>query len=135
MLAQLLGQQGLAAKAIRHADVSRDKIGTLDPAGIAMVCISYVEISGSPAHLHYLLRRLRGRLPGVPMMVGLWPADDEVMLDKRLRSVIGADHFMISLQEAVDICVDAARLPDAAAGEAAAGEARPAPVRPAPALA
>ncbi len=36
------------------------------PAGIAMVCISYLEISGSPNHLHYLMRRLRSRMPGVP---------------------------------------------------------------------
>ncbi len=40
-----------------------------------MACISYLDISGSPAHLRYLMQRLRQRLPtGTPILVGLWPS-------------------------------------------------------------
>ena len=38
-------------------------IGTLDGEGVAMVCLCYLEIGGTPSHLRYLLRRLRQRLP------------------------------------------------------------------------
>ena len=65
MLAQLLGKHGVGARTVPHAAVARAHIGALDPKTIAMVCVCYVEISGSPSHLRYLLRRLRQQLPGV----------------------------------------------------------------------
>ena len=105
MLAQLLGKHGLGARVAAHDSASRANIRSLDVSGVAMVCISYLEISGSPSNLHYLLRRLRQRLPGVPILVGLWPSNDEVLHDKRVRAVIGADHYTTSLKEAVETCV------------------------------
>ena len=46
-----------------------------------MVCITYLEINGGPAALHYLVRRLRQRIPRVTILVGLWPSDDAVLKD------------------------------------------------------
>jgi len=86
-----------------------------------MVCISYLEISGSPAHLRYLVRRLRGRLPtGTPILVGLWPAEDQVLHDHGLQGLVGADHYTTSLGEAVEICVRVAHEQAAEAGSAVA---------------
>jgi len=73
--------------------------------GVAMVCISYLEITGGPAALHYLVRRLRQRVPGIPILVGLWPSEDAVLKDDRVRAVIGADYFTTSLREALDTCI------------------------------
>ena len=74
MLAQLLGNEGLATRVVPHAATARTAIGTLDVSGVAMVCISCLELFGTPSHLRYLLRRLRQRLPpDVPVLVGLWP--------------------------------------------------------------
>ena len=84
-----------------------------------MVCISYLEISGSPAHLRYLVRRLRGRLPtGTSILVGLWQTEDEVLQDHALQSLVGADHYTTSLREAVETCVRVAHEPAAEAGAA-----------------
>jgi hypothetical protein len=105
MLAQLLGKHGIGAKPVPHAAVTRSNIGALDPHTIAMVCICYVEISGSPSHLRYLLRRLRQQLPGVPIMVGLWPAGEQVLHDERLRRAIGADMTASTLTDAVNLCL------------------------------
>ena len=113
MLAQLLGKHGLAARVAPHGSASRRGIETLDAAGIAMVCISYLEISGSPTALHYLVRRLREHIPGVRILVGLWPAEDSATDDEHIRSAVGADDYASSLREAVDACVEAAH---AAAG-------------------
>ncbi len=109
MLAQLLEKHGLGARTVAHEAASRNAIHKLDLTGVAMVCVSYLEISGSPSHLRYLLRRLRARLPaGVPVLVGMWPAGEGVPADARLRAAIGADHAAGSLREAVQICVAAA---------------------------
>ena len=113
MLAQLLGKHGLAARVAPHGAASRRGIETLDAAGIAMVCISYLEISGSPTALHYLVRRLRQQIPGARILVGLWPVEASETDDERIRSAVGADGYASSLREAVDACVGAAH---AAAG-------------------
>ena len=62
MLAQLLKNQGLASRVVPHAATARAAIGTLDVNGVAMVCISYLDLFGTPSHLRYLLRRLRQHL-------------------------------------------------------------------------
>ena len=109
MLAQLLGRQGLKARVIAQEDASRENAASLDITGVAMVCVCYLEITGSPSHLRYLLRRLRQRMPGLPILVGMWPTDETVLNDDRLRAAIGADFFVTSLREAVTICLNAAQ--------------------------
>ena len=109
MLVQLLGMHGLSARTIDSAAASRERISRLDPAGVKMVCVSHVEIGGSPAYLHYLVRRLRARLPNAILLVGLLPAEDEAGTDDRVRTVIGADAYTLSLSETVDACLERAR--------------------------
>ena len=75
---------------------------------MAIVCVSYLEISGTPSHLHYLIRRLRQRLPKVPILVGVWPPEADVPEDKRVRAMIGADYYVSSMREAVETCVKVA---------------------------
>ena len=109
MLAQLLEKHGLGARSVPYEDVSRTNIGSLDVRGVAMVCISYLDISGNPAHLRYLLRRLRERLPQAPLLVGLWPAQDPILKDQGLQRAVGADYYVSTLREAVEACLEAAR--------------------------
>ena len=109
MLAQLLRKHGIGARVVRHEAVSRSNIIGLDVKGVAMACISYLNISGNPAHLRYLLRRLRQRVKDAPMLVGLWPAEDPVLKDETLRSAIGADYYVTSLREGLKAVLDAAR--------------------------
>lgn len=68
---------------------------------------SYLELSGGPSHLRYLLRRLRRLLPpDVPVLVGLWPAGEAILEDERLRAAVGADDYTGSLHEAVAACLE-----------------------------
>jgi predicted PurR-regulated permease PerM len=108
MLAQLLGKHGLGARVENYGSASRQAISQLDVSGVAMVCISYLEISGSPSGLHYLVRRLRARLPDAKILVGLWPADGQDVGDDRIRNVVGADVYASNLKDAVNACVQAA---------------------------
>ncbi len=74
-----------------------------------MVCLCYLDIGDAPSHLRYMLRRLRQRLPSARLLVGLWPADQPILTDDRLRAAMGADVYASSLREAVEACLDAAR--------------------------
>ena len=109
MLAQLLSKHGLCARVVPHEAVSRANVEGLDVTGVAMVCVSYIDISGTPAHLRYLLKRLRQRLPDAPLLVGLWPAEEAILADPELRSMVGADYYVTSLREGVAACLEAAK--------------------------
>jgi len=122
MLAQVLGKHGLGAAVVPHAAVARGRVDGLDVSGVAMVCISYLEISGNPAHLRYLIRRLRNRAPEMPILVGLWPAEDKALKEESVRTAIGADYYVSSLRDGVKACLEAAH----------AGNAEPAPAAPPP---
>ena len=107
MLAQLLGKHGLRARVVSQEAASRAHIASLDVEGVAMVCVSYLEASGSPSPLRYLMRRLRQRVPSAPILVGLWQADAAVLGDERLRATVGADHYVTTLRETVNACLAA----------------------------
>jgi len=107
MLAQLLGKHGLGADSVTHETVSRANIAALKPDDYAMVCISYLEISGTPSHLRLLIRRVRQRMPNAAILVGLWPSEANVDADDGLRASVGASHYVSSLREAVNACLEA----------------------------
>jgi predicted PurR-regulated permease PerM len=131
MLAQLLRKHGLGTRVVPHEAVSRSAILGLDTAGVQMVCLSYLDISGRPAHLRYLLARLRGRVPNVPILVGLWPKDDAVLRDEAVQAALGAQHHVSSLRDAVVRCLKVA-VGESLEGEAPApGAAQPVQSRPA----
>lgn len=110
MLAQLLGKHGMGARLTPYEAASRERVDMLDVGGVAMVCISYLDIAGTPAHLRYLMQRLRQKLPkGTPILVGLWPAGEAALTDRMVQTEIGADYFTSSLRDTVDTCLRVAR--------------------------
>ena len=56
-----------------------------------------------------LIRRIRGRLPHAPIVVGFWPEDARVLEDQSHQTAIGADHYVTSLHDAVTACLEIAR--------------------------
>ena len=109
MLAQLLRKHDLGARVLSRDAVSRAQIAALDPDGISMVCISYLEIAGTPSQLRYLVRRIRGRLPAASIVVGFWPADSPIMDDQNVRTALGAEHYVTSFRQAITACLATAR--------------------------
>ena len=105
MLAQLLGERGIAARVVPHRAVSRAEVMSLQSRNTAMVCLCYLDLGGGISHIRYLLRRLRRSVPDRAILVGLWPADAPAMQDERTRAAIGADRYVKTLQEAVDACL------------------------------
>ncbi|WP_111420275.1 AI-2E family transporter [Rhodoplanes roseus] len=108
MLMQLLGKHGLGARELTSDRLSRVHVAGLNRDGIAFVCISLVETTGNLARTRYLIRRLRRQLPGVPVLVGLWPPQADAPEGESVRTTMGADLYVDSLTDAVNACVDAA---------------------------
>ena len=59
MLAQLLEKHGLAARVQPFADVASAKALKIDALDAPLVCLSYFGAVGNPAHVRFLIRRLK----------------------------------------------------------------------------
>jgi hypothetical protein len=101
MFAQLLGKHGLGTRILPHEAVGRTSVLDLDVKGVQMIALCYVEISGTPAHLRYLVRRIRKQAPEATILVGVWQADHAVFRDEGVRASVGADHSASSLRNGV----------------------------------
>ena len=108
MLAQLLSKHGLSARRIESDHSARAAIAALDPSGIAMVCISVIEPTGNVGRLRLLVRRLRRRLPQVPILLGFWLPDEPSVEYESLCATIGADDWAGTLAAAVTQCLNIA---------------------------
>jgi predicted PurR-regulated permease PerM len=112
MLAHLVRKHGLGSRVVMHEALSRAAINDLEIGPVGAICISYGEATGSPAHLRFLLRRLRQRAPGAVVLLALWTsgAMTQEWDDDLLNTTQGAAG---SLREMLSRCFAAA----AAAGE------------------
>lgn len=109
MLAQLLGKNGMTARLVRYEDVSRERIGSFETAGVALACICCLEIDGSAAALRYLVQRLRRHLPAcTPVLVGFWPEDKPEWRGEGSKNEIQADFYASSFEQAVSTCIKTA---------------------------
>ena len=113
MLAQLLEQRGVPALRVPYTAVGRERIADFNPGAVAAMVVSSVAPAGAPAHLRYLIRRLRGRMPGTPIVAGLWRQDDALVADPGFQKTVGADVIVTSLRAALDAATPAA-VPDRA---------------------
>lgn len=106
MLEQLLAKRGFGVNRVSHEAGSRANVDRLDASQARLVCISYLEIGGSPSHLRYLVRRIRSRAGNVPILVGLWPEGEAALTDEEIQRTLGADLYVGSLGAAVEACLD-----------------------------
>jgi predicted PurR-regulated permease PerM len=102
MLAQLLAQRGVASRRIPHTAVSRETVAQLDLSDVNVITVSYLELEGTPAHLRYLIRRLRHRAPHAALIVGLWSQGEAVLNEPQAQKALDADRYVASLREAID---------------------------------
>jgi predicted PurR-regulated permease PerM len=131
LLADLLQKNGLGATIVPHAAVARGRVRDIEAANVKLACVCYLELSGAPAHLRYLLRRMRQSLPPIPVMAGLWPENDGIRSNDALRAQVGADHYVSSLRESLEICLQEAQATPAEStkrNEASARSDRPLPL-------
>jgi hypothetical protein len=89
-----------------NAAVSSSNIVRLSSAGVKVVCLSYLALGSSPAHVRHSIKRIRRQISGATLIVGLWGhAEDE---DREHLQSTAADFYASSLKEALSGCIDAA---------------------------
>jgi len=107
MLAQLLEKHGLRVRVEGADAIATSSIFRLETAGVAMVCLSYLD-AASPAHMRYTIRRLRRRLPQAKILLGCWTEEADAAT---LASSAKPDAVASTLRQAVAHCLEAARDP------------------------
>ena len=106
MLGQLSTAHGLAARVEAADALSTANIFRLETAGVAIVCLVYMD-AASPSHMRYSVRRLRRKLPEATIILGCWLKDMEPAALEVLREGAKADLAAASLGEAIKLCIEA----------------------------
>jgi predicted PurR-regulated permease PerM len=110
MLAEVLKKRGLNAKAHPVEAISAGHIASLHGTEAKLVCLNYLGLGSGPAHIRYVVRRLRRILPdGTHILVAFFADEEDEEFVKALRETAEADAYATSLAEAVEHCVKAAR--------------------------
>ena len=86
--------------------LSTANIFRLETAGVAIVCLIYMDASG-PAHMRYSVRRLRRKLPKATIILGCWLKDMDPAALENLREGAKADLAAASLGGALKLCIEA----------------------------
>jgi predicted PurR-regulated permease PerM len=105
MLAQLLSKHALAARIQSFADVASARSLKIDSPDAPLVCLSYLGSAKHPAHVRYLIRRLRRLMPGARFLACFWMLADNADKAEDWRAAAGADLVATTLAATVDICV------------------------------
>ena len=97
-----------------HAASSSDEF-QLGSEGVALVCVSYLDVGDASARIWAAIRRVRRQLPRATVLAGLWgPNNDQ---PGEIPAELNANLCARSFCEAAKLCIEAAapgrRLPQA----------------------
>ncbi len=101
MLEQLLEPAGIEIERIFQTDSPLTLAETVAAADPALVLVSQLPPAGL-AGVRYLVRRLRSRLPDMPIVVGRWASRGETDAGVEKLSAVGATRAASSLADARD---------------------------------
>ena len=129
MLAAVLKRHGLRARAMEQDEDIAGQVVPPEVSKARLVCLSYLDLDGSSAHMRDLVRRLRRILPeGATVLVGLWDGEADENEFKAIEKIAVADAYASNLRQAAATCIAAASGAGAKKSEKAKREKRPAPV-------
>lgn len=110
LLAEVLKKRGLAAKALESEAISAGHIASLAGTEAKLVCLCYLGAGTGPAHIRYLVRRLRRILPqGTAILVAYFAGEGGTNAVKELSATAEADAYATSLQDAAGLSAIAAK--------------------------
>jgi predicted PurR-regulated permease PerM len=109
MLASLIRKSGLQAREMDSDAISPAHIVSFDAIKAKLVCLTYSGMAGRPAHIRYLIQRLRRILPRDCMILLSYLGEDANAAMKALKATAEADAYASSLGETVETVVNLAR--------------------------
>jgi hypothetical protein len=104
MLTQLLQKHGIPAR-VESVSSSVVFSPSTDPAAPRIICLSYLD-GTRPAHMRYLVRRWRRKLPSAKIVLCCWLTDAEKSM---LIDAAKADVVVTTLRETLENCLHFAR--------------------------
>jgi predicted PurR-regulated permease PerM len=106
ILAQILEKHGIGVQIRKHHATSSSNEFQLGGEGVALVCVSYLDVGDAPARIRATVRRVRRQLPRATVLAGLWgPNNDH---PGEIRAELSADLYARSFCEAAKRCIEAA---------------------------
>ena len=109
ILAQILKKHGLGVQVEKNQVVSSGNFFHLGGEGVALVCVSYIDVGDAPLRIKAAIRRVQRQIPKATVLAGLWgPNKDE---SGAVRSELKASYYANSLSQAARLCIKAAQRP------------------------
>ncbi len=108
LLADLLGKRGIGAHVEPATSLSSNELTHLASAGAQLIVLSFLDADLSVAQARFAVRRLRRRIPAVPIVAAFWMERDNEARTIGLCSDVKSDVCVSSLREAVSLCLDRA---------------------------
>jgi predicted PurR-regulated permease PerM len=109
ILAQVLEKHGVGVRVEKHQVASPGNVFHLGGEGVALVCVSYIDLGDAALRARAAIRRVQRQIPNVAILAGLWgPNRDE---SGAIRNELKASYYANSLSEAARLCIKAAQRP------------------------
>jgi predicted PurR-regulated permease PerM len=108
VLATLAQIHGIATRMESPEALGAAKLAKLDLSGAALICLSSIDMR-TPAHIHYVARRLKSRAPHAKLLLGVWSATDDKALSD-LKEAVNADYVARTFHQAAAIVLEQATL-------------------------
>jgi len=109
ILAQIFEKHGFGIKVKNNQVVSPGNVFQLCGEGVALVCVSYIDVGDARSRARAAIRRVQAQIPNVTVLAGLWgPNKDE---SGAIRNELKASYYANSFSEAVRLCSKAAQVP------------------------
>jgi predicted PurR-regulated permease PerM len=106
ILAQVLERIGIRVRLESDAGISPLNVTQLTTADVQVVCLSYLYLGHSPAHLRYSIRRLRRRMPSTMIVACLFGYEERSVPKVE---VTGANEHVMTLSDVVALCSQAVK--------------------------
>ena len=107
ILAQILEKHGFGVQVRKYQVVSSEDIYHLSGDGVAMVCVSYIDVGDARSRARAAVRRVQRQIPNVTVLAGLWGPNKEESGD--IRAVLRSNFYAHSLREAARLCIKSAQ--------------------------
>jgi predicted PurR-regulated permease PerM len=101
MLTQVLQNEGYAARNASATLLSGEIAREIDKAQPHLVCVSSLP-PGAATHARYACKRLRTRIPYVPIIVGLWDTNGDLNIVQGRLQAAGAAKVVSTFKDALD---------------------------------
>ena len=105
LLADVLQEHGIGTR-VEAANGSAQPAG--DPGATRLVVLSLLDADLSVARARIAVRRLRRRLPNVPLLAAFWMSDDDEPRLRELGATVHHEACVSGLPQAVRFCVERA---------------------------